>query len=125
MKKVGTVCFIVENSQVLLALIEYSPGDRKWNGIGGFVEENELPEEAVVREIREETFIEVNKKDLIRVKELDLDIHLVVFKANKWSGELKIKDESLKELKWFKFDEIPYNQMHENNDKWVPEILNL
>ncbi len=124
-KRVGTVCFIVENNKVLLALIEYSPNDRKWNGIGGFVEENESPEDAVVREISEETFIQVDKNDLTRVKELDLDIRLIIFKTKKWIGELKIKDSSLKELKWFEFDKIPYSQMHEGNDKWLPEVLKL
>ena len=123
-KRIGTVCFLIEGSKVLLALIQYSPNDRKWNGIGGFVEENESPEDAVVREINEETFIQVNKHDLIKVKELDLDIHLIVFKVNRWGGELKTKDPSLKEFKWFRFDEIPFKQMHEGNDKWIFEALN-
>lgn len=122
-KRTGTVCFIINDGKLLLALIEYSPNDRKWNGIGGFVEEKESPEDAVIREISEETFIEVRKEDLIKFKELDLDIHLVIYKTNKWSGELKIKDQSLKELKWFNFDEIPFKQMHPGNDKWLPELL--
>lgn len=124
-KRVGTVCFIIENNKVLLALIEYSPNDRKWNGIGGFVEENESPEDATVREISEETFIQIDKNDLIRVNELDFEnVNLIVFKIGKWSGEIKTKDPSLKELKWFEFNKIPYSQMHEDNDKWLPEILN-
>lgn len=122
-KRIGTVCFIVEDNKVLLALIEYSPNDRKWNGIGGFVNENEIPEDAVVREIDEETFIKVKKEDLIKFKELDLDIHLIIYKTNKWSGELRIKDPSLKELRWFNFDEIPYKLMHPGNDLWLPELL--
>ena len=123
-KRTGTVCFIVKDNKILLALIEYSPNDRKWNGIGGFVNENEAPEDAVIREINEETFIKIRKEDLIKLKELDLDINLIIYKTNKWGGELKIKDPSLKELKWFRFDKVPYDQMHEGNDKWLPELLN-
>lgn len=122
-KRIATVCFIVEDNKILLALIEYSSNIRKWNGIGGFVEKNESPEQAVVREIEEETFIKVNKEDLKRVGELDLDVNLIVFRTSRWSGELKIKDPSLKELKWFEFDEIPYNQMIEGNSTWIPEII--
>lgn len=90
-KRIATVCFMIENNKILLALIEYSPINRKWNGIGGFVEKNEKPEDAVIREIGEETYLKVNKEDLVKAKELDLDIHLIVFKTNKWSGELKTK----------------------------------
>lgn len=122
-KRTGTVCFIVKDNKILLALIEYSPNDRKWNGIGGFVNENESPEEAVIREMKEETFIDVKKEDLAKFKELDLDIHLIVYKISKWSGKLKIKDPSIKELKWFMFDEVPYDQMFEDNKEWVPELF--
>lgn len=122
-KRVATVCFIIDNNKVLLALIEYSPTDRKWNGIGGFVEENETPEDAIVREISEETYIKVRKEDLIKFKELDLDIYLIIYKVHKWTGELRIKDDSLKELRWFDKEEIPLEQMHEGNEKWIAEIF--
>jgi hypothetical protein len=46
-----------------------------------------------------------------------------VFLASSWSGEMKIKDSTLKELHWFQKDEIPYDQMHEGNDEWLPKIL--
>lgn len=122
-KRIGTVCFIQDQDKVLLALIEYAQGNRKWTGIGGIVEENETPDEAVIRGINEETFIKVDKENLTKFKELDLDIHLIIYKTKKWSGELKIKDPSIKELKWFKANEIPYDQMYEDNDKWLPELL--
>lgn len=122
-KRTGTVCFIIEGNKVLLSLIEYSKNDRKWNGIGGFVEENESPEDAVVREFSEETYNQIDKKDLIKVKELDLDVKLIVYKLSKWSGELKIKDKSLKEFRWFDMNDMPYDQMHKGNDKWIPELF--
>jgi ADP-ribose pyrophosphatase YjhB (NUDIX family) len=53
----ATVCFLRNKNQVLLALIEYGPNDRKWTGIGGFVEAGESLEDAVVREAEEETYI--------------------------------------------------------------------
>jgi len=122
-KRVGTGCFIVQDRKILLALIEYSPNDKKWNGIGGYVEENETPEDAAIREFNEETFIKINKEDLTKVKEVDSDIKLIVFKTDKWSGELKIKDPSIKEFKWFSFDNIPYFQMLEGDSNWIPELF--
>lgn len=123
-KRVATVCFIINDNKVLLALIEYSPSDKKWNGIGGFVNENETPEEAVVREISEETFIQVKKEDLIKFKELNLDIHLIIYKTHKWSGELKTKEPSLKQLEWFDKNEIPLDLMHAGSEEWILDIFN-
>jgi NADH pyrophosphatase NudC (nudix superfamily) len=122
-KRVGVVCFIVKDNKILLAKIQYSLNDQKWNGIGGYIDNVESPEDAVVREFSEETFIKINKDDLIKVKELEMEIKLIVFKTNKWSGELNIKDASIKELKWFNFDEIPYKEMFADNKDWLPELL--
>lgn len=51
MKIIGTVCFIVQSNQVLLAEIEYPDGKRLWNGIGGVAESGESPEETAARGI--------------------------------------------------------------------------
>lgn len=121
----GTVCFITNAGKVLLALIEYGPNDRKWNGIGGFTEEGESLKDAVVREAKEETHIALDKDSLIKVAELNISpvFQLNVFLTNNWHGELKIKDLTLKELKWFPENELPFSKMHEGNDKWLPKIL--
>ncbi len=123
-KTVGTVCFIVDNGKVLLAEIEYPDGKRLWNGIGGVVDAGETPKQAVVREISEETELAVAETEVVEVFILqieDLDLH--VFTAAKWAGTLTITDPTLKQLRWFEFDEVPYQKMHLGNDKWLPEIL--
>jgi len=122
-KKVGVVCFIIKDNKILLAKIQYSSNDQKWNGIGGFVDNSESPEDAVVREFNEETFIKINKEDLIKFKELGSDIKLIIFKISKWDGEIKPKEISIKEFKWFDFDKIPYNQMFADNKDWLPELI--
>ena len=119
----GTLCFLKRNSQVLLAYIEYSPTDRKWAGIGGMVEENEALNNALVREINEETFIKVHSSDVKKVAELNWQFQLNVFLCEKWTGEIKVKEPSLKELKWFEINKIPYSEMHPGTDKWLPQIL--
>ncbi len=122
-KRIGTVGFIVNNNKVLLAHIQYPEGKKLWNGIGGFVNKGEKLEDALIREISEETYIQVSKDEVRLVKELDEDIRLLIFKINNWKGELKIKDSSIKELRWFKFDEIPFSEMHDGNEKWLPDLL--
>lgn len=75
--------------------------------------------------MREETYIIVSKSDLkIRgVIEYIPNLRLNVLVANKWSGQLKVKDVSIKELKWFSKDQLPFAKMHSGNEKWLPRIL--
>ena len=126
MKKAGTVCFIVENGKVLLAHIQYPDGKLLWNGIGGVVEAGETPGDAVVREVAEETKLSLDKSDVRDVLTIDfpeLDLH--VFVTNRWSGTLEIIDPTLKEPRWFAFSDVPYAEMHERNDEWLPQILTV
>ncbi len=124
MKKHGTVCFIVEDESVLLVRISYPDGQVLWNGIGGVVDAGESATQAVIREVTEETEISVLKSDLTEEMIVDVgeyDLH--VFVATKWSGELEAIDPTLGELKWFKLADVPYGEMHKDNDKWLPQIL--
>lgn len=123
MKK-GTVCFLTKGDEVLLVLIKYSPNDRIWTGIGGYVNEGESLEDAIIREAQEESFIEIERDSLRKVAILaDNDLELNVFLADKWSGEIKAKEPSLKEFRWFRNDQLPFSEMHTDNDKWLPQIL--
>ncbi len=119
----GTVCFIVKDGKVLLALIEYGPNDRKWNGLGGWAEEGESIEDAVVREIKEETYLEVDKNSLKKVHELYDTRQLNVFTATNWTGEVKARERSIKELQWFNVKDLPFDQMLPGTDKWLPRAL--
>lgn len=80
-------------------------------------------EDAIIREAQEETFIKFDKNHLKKVAELNGSFQLNVFLTNTWSGEIKSKEPSIKELKWFPINELPYSQMHPGNDKWLPMVL--
>lgn len=123
MKK-GTVCFLVKEEEVLLILIEYSPNNRKWTGIGGIVDEGESLEDTIIREAQEESYLQIEKNSLREVAELNYDnLQLYVFLSDEWSGELKAKESSLKEFRWFHKKKLPFSEMHEDNDKWLPQVL--
>ncbi len=119
----GTVCFLRNGDKILLALIHYNNGEEKWNGLGGFAEAGETLEEAVVREVQEETYLEFDKTRLTKVAELNGSFKLNVFLTDTWSGEMKIREDTIKELRWFSINEIPYSQMHKGNDEWLPLVL--
>lgn len=65
--KVAAAAVVARDGKVLLARRTMSPGQGKWTIPGGFVEFDEDPREAVVREVLEETGYRVRVTGLIDV----------------------------------------------------------
>jgi 8-oxo-dGTP diphosphatase len=59
-----TVCFIKRGSQILMLNRNSSPFMGMWDGVGGKIEENETPSQCAIREIAEETGIEIAAVDV-------------------------------------------------------------
>jgi 8-oxo-dGTP diphosphatase len=55
-----TLCFIKREMDLLMLNREYDPYKGLWNGVGGKLEKGETPLECVIREVKEETDIEIN-----------------------------------------------------------------
>lgn len=124
----GAAAIIVnENGQILLQ----SRADRdKWGLPGGCQELGERFEDTVIREIKEETNLDVKEEDLELIAVVsgesrkneypngDVVINnTVLYCVKKYSGELKWDSES-KEMKFFDLDNLPQNQ----NDPDLIEI---
>lgn len=122
-KRQGTVCFLRKGDKVLLALIEYSASDRKWTGIGGYVEDGETLEDAIVREVWEETYLHFDTTRLKKVAEIIYDFQLNVFFTDTYTGELKPKEPSVIGLQWFSIDTLPFDQMYEDAKVWMPKVF--
>lgn len=124
----GAAAIIVnENGQILLQ----SRSDRdKWGLPGGCQELGERFEDTVIREIKEETNLDVKEEDLELIAVVsgesrrneypngDVVINnTVLYCVKNYSGELKWDSES-KEMRFFDLDNLPQNQ----NDPDLIEI---
>ncbi|WP_231597463.1 NUDIX domain-containing protein [Bacillus sp. SA1-12] len=54
-----TVCFVKKENKILMLNREKTP--IMWNGVGGKIEKGEMPDEAALREVFEETNIRVDE----------------------------------------------------------------
>ena len=102
---------ILENGEILLIKRKGEPFKGKWALPGGFVEYNEKVEDAVIREIREETGVNAEIKELVGVysdPKRDPRGHTVsiVFLLDIISGEIKCGDDACN-AKFFNLKKLP------------------
>jgi mutator protein MutT len=111
---VGVGAIIVCNGKILLEKRKSEPGRGKWSVPGGLVELGESTEQAVIREVKEETGLDVENPELIDVVNniiLDangkIEYHFVIvdYFVKLRGGELKAADDA-EELKWVALDDV-------------------
>jgi 8-oxo-dGTP diphosphatase len=111
---IGVGAVIVCNGKILLEKRKSEPGRGKWTVPGGLVELGESAEQTVMREVREETNLEVEDPKLIDVvNSITLDengkirYHFVIvdYFVKLKGGRLKAADDAA-ELSWVRFSEV-------------------
>lgn len=126
MTVLATLCYIKKGNQVLLQKKskELFGGD-KYNAPGGKLQENEDPKAGVIREVKEETGLDIkNLKNHGTLYFYDGDESKVawqvyVFSTEDYDGELKSQvREGIHE--WVDKDQIPYDKMWEDDKWWMP-----
>ena len=120
MKTIRVVAaIIVENGRVFATQRGYGDFKDGWEFPGGKIEAGESPEQALVREIREELDTEVRVERLLRTVEWDYPtFHLSMdcFWCQKISGKINLKEAT--SSKWLKKQEL-------NSVEWSPTDLIL
>lgn len=122
MKKVTTLSIIEDGDKVLLAMKKRGHGEGWWNGYGGKVEQGESIEDAMVRELYEESGLTARsyrKRAIIEFVSAGSDnvLEMHVFEVTEYSGELVETEEMMP--KWFSKQEIPFEQMWPSDREWL------
>lgn len=112
--RVATSCIgvIVRDSQVLMVKRNRDPYRGTWMFPSGFTEYGEHPEEAVIREILEETGLKTIKVELKGIMQAIDDYRepghfLFVYKVEVEDGEIKTDEEENQAIDWFDISNPP------------------
>ncbi|HYM49314.1 MAG TPA: NUDIX domain-containing protein, partial [Candidatus Limnocylindrales bacterium] len=102
--KVVVVALIEEHDRVLLVRRDIEPGRGLWGLPGGYVDWDEHPERAMVRECLEETGVEVEPGGLLGIQHILLEdgegAIVLSYRARLIAGEPAARDET-QEVAWF------------------------
>lgn len=124
-----TLCLLVKDDKILLAMKKRGFGIGKWNGVGGKVEDDETIEAAAAREVGEEIGVLADPAKMERVGNVEFyfkdkpewDQKMHVFLVKDWQGEPKESEEMAP--KWYLKNEIPFDSMWPDDKHWLPVVL--
>ena len=103
--KNSVLCYIEKNEKYLMLYRNKKKNDAnggKWIGVGGKIEENESPDEALIREVKEETGLTLTSYRFRGIVTFVSDTwegeYMYLYTADEFEGELIECDEG--ELSW-------------------------
>jgi ADP-ribose pyrophosphatase YjhB (NUDIX family) len=107
--KVSSATLILQDGRILLAKRAHEPWQGAWNMPAGYVEEDETPMEAAIRETAEETGLKVDQLHLVDVYSYSDDPRgkgiVCVFRAGCVDGTQQATEET-SEIRWFSPNEV-------------------
>ena len=125
-KKPLTLCVIHQHPKVLLGMKKRGFGAGRWNGFGGKIASGESIEAAAMREVKEESGIDVVQIKKVGLIDFEfqgnpeiLEVH--IFRADDFYGE-PTEGEEMKP-QWFEIKDIPYNDMWPDDKYWMPLLF--
>jgi ADP-ribose pyrophosphatase YjhB (NUDIX family) len=106
---VGVTGAVVRAGKVLFVRRNYEPGKGTWTLPGGFAEHTETLDEAVKRELREETGCEVEVLGVVGVRTRYTEKHgavLVIFRCALHTGEPRADEYEISAAEFFDAEQI-------------------
>lgn len=95
-----------EQSHVLLLKHVFRPGSG-WGIPGGFLEKGEQPHDAIRRELREETGMELDSIELAFIRTLERTGQVEIIYRARARGEAAADNYEIKSAEWFPLDRLP------------------
>ncbi len=123
-KLLTNLCLVIDDNRILLGKKKRGIGAGLYNGYGGKVDIDETIEEALIREVFEESGLILKSFEKIGVLKLEtpeFDNEMHIFASKDFEGELRETPEMAPE--WFLAEDIPYDEMWQSDPLWYPYFL--
>lgn len=127
--KLTTLAYIEKEDQYLMihrTKKENDPNHDKWIGVGGKLEKDESPDECMIREVKEETGLDVTGYRFCGIVTFISDIweteYMFLFEVNEYSGELTECSEG--DLEWVEKRKIPDLHIWEGDRIFLERMQN-
>jgi ADP-ribose pyrophosphatase YjhB (NUDIX family) len=126
--KVAVAAVVSDGKRVLLVRRAASPRVGYWALPAGYMDADELPEEALAREVAEETGVAVRVRRLQGIAPLagwaERRGILLLYRAEPVAGEVEPGDD-VSEARWFRGEEIPWDELaFESTAEFVRDWVN-
>lgn len=119
-QKLAVVIMVTDENEHLLLVKNKKRG---WEFPGGYVDQGETIHEAAIREVQEETGIEVHLTELLGLEQkVDSQTLIIVFAGKKIGGELKSSNETV-EVGFFSLDQAMTMMTHISYQQRVQRCL--
>jgi 8-oxo-dGTP diphosphatase len=123
---IATVAAIIKNDEgkILLTRRNIEPFKDQWCLPGGHIDENEKALDAVIREAKEETGLDLEAEFFAYADEIlpEYDWHAVVLVfAGKGRGELAVQEREVTDIGWFSLEEARLSPLAFEHDKIVDD----
>jgi len=96
---------VVNEDRKVLILHHHLRPTTGWGLPGGFVDSNEQPADAIVRELKEETGIEIRDVRMLQVRTLGRHIEILFTARADAAGE--ILSSEIDHLEWYRPEDLP------------------
>ena len=122
-----TLCYLIKNGCYLMLLRNKEKEDinhNKWLGIGGHVESGESIDHAMIREVKEETGLNIKnytKRGIIYFHSDDLHENMHLYTSDDFDGELIECDEGT--LSWIKIEDVLNLNLWEGDRYFLEELV--
>jgi 8-oxo-dGTP diphosphatase len=106
--RVGVGAIVTRDGLLLMVRRAKEPGRRLWSIPGGHVEIGEYLTDAVTREVKEETALDVEVGDLVGILELPGPDHLIIldYRATIIGASHPTPGDDVDDARWVPFDEV-------------------
>ncbi|KAF5289718.1 hypothetical protein FQA39_LY03635 [Lamprigera yunnana] len=125
--KTYTLVFVKKTNKILLGLKTRGFGAGLWNGFGGKVEQDELVIDGAARELKEESNLDVDNLTQLGIVTYEEEhsakrsiVHIFVTYSPKGTEK---PSEEMNPIRWYPFEEIPYQKMQLDANMWYPYVL--